>query len=77
MRITGARASSSMKARRSRGYVGVERHVGAAGLEDAEQRDDQLERALQADADQHVGADAAPAQAWASRFARRVELAVA
>ena len=41
------RASSSMKARRSAGSR-VERHVGAAGLEDAEQADDHLERALDA-----------------------------
>ena len=38
--------------------AGVERHVGAARLEDAEQRHDQVERALQAERHQRVGADA-------------------
>ena len=71
------RRRSSMKARRSRGIGGVERHVGAAGLEDREQADDQLRRALEAEADQHLRADArARGRWWASRLARAVELAV-
>ena len=42
-----------------RGVGGVERQIGAAGLEDAEQADDHLERALDAQPDHHFGADAA------------------
>jgi hypothetical protein len=37
--------------------VGVEGQIGATGLEDAEDADHQIERALDAEADQHVGAD--------------------
>ena len=54
---TGAPASASMKARRPWRVVGIERQVGAAGLEDAEQGDHHLERALDAQPDHHLGAD--------------------
>ena len=40
--------------------AGIERQVGAAGLEDAEQRDHHLERALDAQPDHHFGADPEP-----------------
>ena len=45
---TGAPASASMKASRSCGIVGIERQIGAARLEDAEQPDHHLHRALDA-----------------------------
>ena len=38
--------------------AGVERQIGAAGLEDAEQPDQHLERALDAQPDHDLGADA-------------------
>ena len=51
-----------MKASRSRRIVRIERQVGAAGLEDAEQPDHHLGRALDAQPDQHSGPDAQAAQ---------------
>ena len=66
---TGARESSSMKARRSGGRR-VERDVGAARLEDGEQRDEHVGRAVGAEADEDLGADAEPAEAVGERLAR-------
>jgi hypothetical protein len=54
----------------------VERHVSAARLEHAEQRDDQLRRALQHDADPRVRADAERAQASGQTVGARVQLGV-
>ena len=51
-----------MKANRSRGYCRIERQVGGAGLEDADQPDHHLGRALDQEADHGLGADAEPAQ---------------
>ncbi len=42
------------------GIARVQRHVGAAGLEDAEQGHHHVERALDAEPDQHVGSHAQP-----------------
>ena len=39
-----------MKARRSFGYVGIQRHIGPAGFEDAQESDHQLKGALEANA---------------------------
>ncbi len=59
------------------GRVGrVERHVGAAGLEDRDQGDHQVRAAFQADADQRFGADAEGAQAAGQAVGAAVELAV-
>ena len=74
---TGPRASSSMKARRSGGIGRIERHVGAAGLEDAEQRRPPApaERSTQT-ADRQLRPDAELAQAAGQAVGARVELAV-
>ncbi len=55
---------------------GVDGHVGAARLEDGEQRDRQLERALHEDAHPHVGADTEAHQVVGEVVRARVELAV-
>ena len=57
--------------------VRIERQIGAAGLEDAEQPDQHLERALDAQPDHHLGADAERAQMMRQLVGARVELAVA
>ena len=45
------------------GRIGrVERHVGGAGFQDAEQPDDHLDRTLYADAHERAGPHALPAQ---------------
>ena len=59
---TAAPASASMNASRSRGIVRIERQVGAAGLEDAEQPDHHLRRALHAQRHHGLGPDAEAAQ---------------
>ena len=41
-----------------RGIGGIERDVGSAGLEDAEETDEQVDRAIDAEANPHLGADA-------------------
>ena len=46
--------SAIMNARRSAGYIRIERQIRAARLEDAEDADDHVDRALQGEADQHV-----------------------
>ena len=55
---------------------GIERHVGAAGLEDAEQTDDHLQAALDAQADQVAGPGRQRPRWRASRSAAHVQLAV-
>ncbi len=56
--------------------VGVERQVGAARLEDAEQADDQLRRAPHAQPDERVGTDAESAQPVRHLVGAAVQLAV-
>ena len=56
--------------------VGVERQVGAAGLEDAEQADDHLGRALDAQPHHHLGTDAERAQMMRQLVGARIELAI-
>ena len=58
------------------GIGGVERDVGAAGLENAEERDHHLEAPLDADADQPVGPDAALEQMARQPVRPAVELGV-
>ena len=74
---TGAPASSSMKASRSARIVRVERQIGAAGLEDAEQPHDHLERALQAQPHHRLRPDPERAQMMRQPVGARVELAIA
>ena len=71
------RASASMKARRSRRVVGIERHVGAAGLEDRQQRDDHARASGRGRRRPRVSAPTPEPRRWcASRLARAFELAV-
>ena len=56
--------------------VRVERQIGAAGLEDAEQPDQHLERALDAQPHHHLGADPERAQMMRQLVRVRIELAV-
>ena len=56
--------------------VGVERQVGAAGLEDAEERDDHLRRALDAQPHHHLGSDPERAQMMRQLARARIELAI-
>jgi hypothetical protein len=58
-----------MRARRSAGAP-VERHAGAARLEDGEQRHDDVDAALQADGDRRVRPDTCASSRCASAFAR-------
>ena len=73
---TGASASSSMKARRSVGVGRVQRHVGPARLEDAQQPHHHLQRALDADAHQDLRSHAQRAQVVRELVGARVELPV-
>ena len=57
--------------------VRVERQIGAAGLEDAEQPDQHRQRALDAQPHHHLGPDAERAQVMRQLVRARVELAVA
>ena len=57
--------------------VRVERQVGAAGLEDAEQGDHHRKRALGAQPHHHVGADAEAAQVMRELIGAALERAVA
>src|SRR5713226_1235481 len=59
------------------GVVGVERDVGAAGFEDAEQADHHFEAAFDADADEDFGADAELAEVVGELVRVAVELGVA
>ena len=56
--------------------VGIERQVGAARLEDAEEPDDHLGRALQAQPHHHLRVDAQAAQVMRQLVGARVELRV-
>ena len=56
--------------------VRVERQIGAAGLEDAEQPDQHLQRALDAQPHHHLGADPERAQMMRQLARARIELAV-
>ena len=55
----------------------VERQIGAAGLEDADQRDQHLQRALDAQPHHHLGADPERAQVMRQLARMRIKLAVA
>ena len=55
---------------------GVQRHVGGAAQEDAVHRDQQVGRALHADADPRLRAGAAPAQVVGEPAGSLVQLAV-
>ena len=55
--------------------VGIERQIGAAGLEDAEQPDQHRGRALDAEPDHGLGADAERAQMMRQLVGARIELA--
>ena len=65
-----------MKASRSAGYSGSSGKVGAAGLEDAEQPDHHLGRALHAQADNSLGADAERLQVMGELVGVRLELRI-
>ncbi|MNO51521.1 hypothetical protein D3C76_419170 [compost metagenome] len=54
----------------------VQRHIGATGLEDRQQADDHLQRTLQGDAHQHIGADTALAQAMGDAVGAAVQFGV-
>ena len=56
---------------------GVERQIGAAGLEDAEKPDDHLERALDAQPHHRLRADAEIAQVMRQLVGARIELTIA
>ena len=58
-----------------RRVVGVERQIGAAGLEDAEQPDQHLQRALDAKPDHRLGPDPEPAQVMRQLVGVRIERA--
>ncbi len=55
----------------------VQRHVGAAGLQDAQQRDNQVERTLQAHADQGFRGDADAAQMAGQLIGAPIQFGVA
>ena len=55
--------------------VGIERQIGAAGLEDADEPDHHVERALDAKPDHDLGADAERAQVMRQLIGARIELA--
>ena len=74
---TGARASASMIGEAVGGKGGVERDIGAAGLEDGEQRDEHVGGAGGADADEDLRTDAQTAEAAGEPVGAAVELAVA
>ena len=57
--------------------VGVERQIGAAGLEDAKEPDQHLQRALEAQPHHHLGADPVRAQMMRELARARIELAIA
>ena len=52
----------------------VERQIGAAGLENAEQADQHLQRTLKAQADYHLGPDPATAQMMRQLVGARIKL---
>src|SRR5204862_1865553 len=57
--------------------VGIERHVRAAGLQDPDESDDHLQRALDTEADHAVGPDSQRLQMESERLALVIELAIA
>ena len=59
-----------------RWIIRVERQIGAAGLEDADEPHDHLKRALHAQPHHHFGADAQPAQVMRQLVGAGIELAV-
>ena len=59
------------------GIFGIERHIGAAGFQDAEDGDEQFERALDGNADRDVRADARVAEHACKCRGFRVELRIA
>ncbi len=74
---TGARASASMKASRSARVGGIERQIGPARLEDAEEPHQHLQRALHAQPHHHLGADTQRAQVMRQLARARIELRIA
>ena len=58
------------------GVAGVQGHIGAARLEDPEQPDDELQGALDADRDEHVGADASRGQLARESVGALIELPI-
>ena len=56
--------------------LGIERQIGAAGLEDAEQPHHHLERALDAQTHDGLGADPEPAQMMRQLVGARIELRI-
>ncbi|GHF64114.1 hypothetical protein GCM10018783_36850 [Streptomyces griseosporeus] len=58
------------------GVFGVDRQIGAAGLEHREQRDDEVRRARQGDADEPFGADAARGEQTGQPVGAGVQLGV-
>ena len=74
MTSIGAPASASMKAEPLRRVGGIERQIGAARLEDAEQPHDHLERALHAQPHHRLGADPEAAQMMRQLVGAGVEL---
>ena len=77
-RVTSSDAplSSRMKARRSAGVGGIERHVGGAGLEHGEDGDHHLRRALQQEGDPVPRPHAGGPQMAGQPVGAAVELAV-
>ena len=57
--------------------VGVERQIGAAGLENADEADDHVDGALDAQADNDLGADAVRAQMMRQLIGAGIELGIA
>ncbi|VWC50632.1 hypothetical protein BLA6860_07813 [Burkholderia lata] len=58
------------------GIGGIERHIGAAGLEDAEQRDDHRRAAVETDGDRRIGGDVEFDQVAREAVGARVEFGV-
>ena len=75
MSTTGAAQSREHEGDALERVVGVDRDVGAAGLEDGEHGHQHLGAALQAQADDDVGADAERAQVVRERLAWRSSVA--
>ncbi|VWB43562.1 hypothetical protein BLA6860_01959 [Burkholderia lata] len=58
------------------GISGIERDIGAAGLEDAEHRDDHRRAAIEADGDRRIGGDVELDQVAREAVGARVEFGV-
>ena len=76
MTTTGACELVSMNSCRSAGYVGIDRHVRAARLQDPEQPDEHVQRALDADPDQCLPADTEFAEVPPEPVRARLQLSV-